>query len=325
MVSCQTALDNDISKINPKERNYFVMFKRLIAWLFCALIVVLAGCGPTAPSTQEAQAPAQPTVETQVAQSTIEPEAAAEVTPSPETTVAAMPLPEATAAPTPSPETTVPSTPSPQPTEEPTEPQEPEATIAAQEPAEDWQRVEILGLALALPQHWTIIGADEAQEGAPDATPEAGFALPGAEGQPAPEPAPEPEQLMVYDFSDDRTDESGYIANLRMAGEPQLEAPELSEIAEADEQELADQEDVENIERTRYRIGDHDAIQLHWKVSTETPLGQPLNLAAERYLLVIGTNVYRIEFTMPEALASEYRTEIDQILATLRAQTQAEG
>lgn len=197
--------------------------------------------------------------------------------------------------------------------------QPPAATIAAAPLPADWQRVDVRELSLALPPEWVLTSPEEldvsgavtemaAQNPQLQTLLEQGQVALGS-GQ---------VQLIAYDVAPERIDATGFPTNLRVGQQTFTDAPALSAVSDANEQELRATAGFSDVERATALLGDQQTTRLRSTLRVNNPLGEPIQLALEQYLVLRGKELYIMTLTTPAGQQEFYRPIFDQILATMR-------
>jgi hypothetical protein len=203
-----------------------------------------------------------------------------------------------------------------EPTVQPTPTPPPQATITAVDPPKDWQWLELPHLTLALPPSWVVPVVEDRAEIDPTATEVPRFQLPAPQ---------DPIHLTAFDVDPEQTDETGIVTTLRIEVQPETEPADLLQIADADAQQVSTTPEAGDLQRTPIRIDGTDAVRLRWPLQDKLTPEQPRTLVVERYIMVVDNTVYRFDFTTSAGQAETYRAAFDQVMASLRIQTNAEG
>lgn len=197
----------------------------------------------------------------------------------------------------------------------------PEATIAAAPLPADWQRIDLQRMTLALPPEWAVTSPEDIDVS--EATTEMATQNPQLkalleQGRVALQSGQM--QIIAYDVAPERVDESGFPTNLRIGQQQFPQAPTLSEVSDANEQELRATAGFSNVQRTPVLLGGTAATRLQSSLQIKDGLGQPVDLALEQYLLLNGKDLQIITLTTPARQQQTYRPIFDQILTTLRVE-----
>lgn len=195
----------------------------------------------------------------------------------------------------------------------------PVATIAAAALPADWQRIDLPQAQLALPPQWAVVAAEDIDlsgtiEEAAAQNPELQALLERGQA----ELVAGTVQLIAYDLDPASLEAAAYPANLRIGRQTYPEAPALAAVSDVNEQELKSDPSFQEVQRAPVELSGRAATRLTSKLPINDSTGNPLNLALEQYLLIDDKDVYIISFTLPTEQQARYRSNIDQILATLR-------
>lgn len=195
----------------------------------------------------------------------------------------------------------------------------PVATIAAATLPDDWQRIDQPQLTLALPPQWSVIAAEDvdlsgAIEEAAAQNPELQSLLERGQA----ELVSGVVQVIAFDLDPANLGAAAYPANLRIGRQSYPEPPTLAAVSDVNEQELKGNASFREVQRAPVELSGRSATRLTSKLQINDSTGNSLPLALEQYLLIEGSDVYIVSFTVPEEQQPTYRSTLDQILATLQ-------
>jgi hypothetical protein len=195
----------------------------------------------------------------------------------------------------------------------------PAATIAAGSLPDGWQQVDVPPVSLALPDEWAFSDPGDLDAG--------GAITQMASQNPQLQTVLEQGraalvagqiQLIAYDLDPERIGDSGFPTNVRLGRQSLPEALTLDKVSDVNERDLRNTAGFSEVQRTPVAIGNLAATRLTSTLEIKDPLGEPLLLAFEQYLLVSGKDLFVLTFTSPAGQSPSYRSVFDQILGTLR-------
>lgn len=198
-------------------------------------------------------------------------------------------------------------------------PTAPAATIAAGALPNDWQRIDLPPVSLALPAEWAITDASAIDPGSAvtemaNQNPQLKTVL--EQGRAALTSGQI--QLIAYDLDLDLLRNTGFPTNIRLGRQTFPEAPALDTVSNVNEQDLRNTPGFSDVQRTPVAIGSLAATRLTSRLEINDASGSSLALAFEQYLLVSRNDLFVLTFTAPAEVLPNYRTTFDQILGTLR-------
>jgi hypothetical protein len=195
----------------------------------------------------------------------------------------------------------------------------PVATIAAAALPTNWQRIDLPQLALALPPEWAVTAAEDLDlSGAIEEVAAQNPQLQALLERGQVDLASGALQLIAYDLDPASLSAAAYPANLRIGRQSYPQPPALASVSDVNEQDLKSNPSFREVQRAPVELSGHPATRLTSRLQINDSTGNPLDLALEQYLLVEGSDVYIISFTLAEGQQPRYRSIFDQILATLQ-------